>query len=47
MKILRKEKLWAKCSKGVFLIKKVQFLRRIVSKEGISVDPAKIDAISS
>ena len=29
------------------MIEQVQFLGRIVSKEGISVDPAKIDGVSN
>ena len=45
LEILRKEKLYAKFSKCEFWMKEVQFLGHIVSKEGIRVDPAKIEAI--
>ena len=47
LEILRKEKLYAKFSKCEFWLEQVQFLGHIVSREGISVDPAKIEAVSS
>ena len=42
---LREEKLYAKFSKCEFWITSVTFLGHVVSKEGIRVDPAKIEAI--
>ncbi|KAL8105009.1 hypothetical protein AgCh_028971 [Apium graveolens] len=47
LEILRKEKLYAKFSKCEFWLKEVQFLGHVISKEGILVDPAKIEAISN
>ncbi|KAL8132071.1 hypothetical protein AgCh_007823 [Apium graveolens] len=44
LEILRKEKLYAKFSKCEFWLKEVQFLGHVVNKEGIKVDPAKIEA---
>ncbi|KAL8103666.1 hypothetical protein AgCh_028023 [Apium graveolens] len=45
LEILRKEKLYAKFSKCEFCLKEVQFLGHIVNREGIKVDPAKIEAV--
>ncbi|KAL8102858.1 hypothetical protein AgCh_027400 [Apium graveolens] len=45
LEILRKEKLYAKFSKCEFWLKEVQFLGHVVNKEGIKVDPAKIEAV--
>ncbi|XP_063942643.1 uncharacterized protein LOC135150309 [Daucus carota subsp. sativus] len=45
LEILRKEKLYAKFSKCEFWLQEVQFLGHIVSRDGIKVDPAKIEAI--
>ncbi|XP_063942791.1 uncharacterized protein LOC135150428 [Daucus carota subsp. sativus] len=45
LEILRKKKLYAKFSKCEFWLEEVQFLGHIVSREGIKVDPAKIEAI--
>ena len=47
LEILRKEKLYAKFSKCEFWLKEVQFLGHMISKEGILVDPAKIEAVSN
>lgn len=47
LKILRKEKLYAKFSKCEFWLKEVQFLGHVVNKEGIKVDPAKIEAVTN
>ena len=44
---LRKEKLYARFSKYEFWMEQVMFLRHIVSKEGISVYPAKIEVVSN
>ena len=43
--ILRKNDLYAKLSKCEFRLEKVAFLWCIVSKEGISVDPQKIESV--
>ncbi|KAI3698239.1 hypothetical protein L6452_31352 [Arctium lappa] len=45
LEILRKEKLYAKFSKCEFWLKEVQFLGHVVSKDGVMVDPAKIEAV--
>ncbi|KAL5542895.1 hypothetical protein UlMin_010605 [Ulmus minor] len=43
---LSEHQLYAKFSKCEFWLDQVQFLGHVVSKDGISVDPAKIDAVS-
>ncbi|KAL5573765.1 hypothetical protein UlMin_023362 [Ulmus minor] len=43
---LSEHQLYAKFSKCEFWLDHVQFLGHVVSKDGISVDPAKIDAVS-
>ncbi|KAL8156048.1 hypothetical protein AgCh_001214 [Apium graveolens] len=45
LEILRKDRLYAKFSKCEFWLKEVQFLDHVVNKEGIKVDPAKIEAV--
>ena len=45
LQCLRDEKLYAKFSKCEFWLEKVSFLGHIVSGNGISVDPAKIEAV--
>ncbi|KAI3719580.1 hypothetical protein L6452_20482 [Arctium lappa] len=45
LEVLRKEKLYAKFSKCEFWLKEVQFLGHVVSKDGVKVDPANIDAM--
>ncbi|GJR37756.1 retrotransposon protein, putative, ty3-gypsy subclass [Tanacetum coccineum] len=45
-KFLRQEKLYAKFSKCEFWLSKVAFLGHIVSAEGITMDPAKVEAIT-
>ncbi|KAA0050727.1 pol protein [Cucumis melo var. makuwa] len=44
---LRANKLYAKFSKCEFWLKKVTFLGHVVSSEGVSVDPAKIEAVTN
>jgi hypothetical protein len=44
---LREHKLYAKFSKCEFWLDTVAFLGHILSKEGIQVDPAKVEAITS
>ena len=45
LETLRKEQLYAKLSKCEFWLNEVSFLGHIVSKEGIRVDPKKIEVI--
>ena len=42
---LREHKLYAKSSKCDFWRKEVQFLGHIISKDGVSVDPSKIQDV--
>ena len=42
---LRKEKLFVKLNKYEFWLDSVVFLGHVISKEGISVDPKKIEAV--
>ncbi|GJY88434.1 putative nucleotidyltransferase, ribonuclease H [Tanacetum coccineum] len=46
LQILRQRKLYAKFSKCEFWLSKVAFLGHIVSAEGITMDPAKVEAIT-
>ena len=43
--MLREEKLYAKFSKCEFWLTSVTFLEHVVSKEGVRVDTAKIEAV--
>lgn len=43
--VLRKQKLYRKLGKCSFLLPEVSFLRYIIRKEGVKVDPNKIKAI--
>ena len=45
LEILRKEQLYAKLSKCEFWLNEVSFLGHIISKEGIQVDPKKIEVV--
>ena len=45
LQILREKQLYAKLKKCEFWLEQVGFLGHIISKEGISVDPIKIEAI--
>ena len=45
LQTLRQEKLYAKLSKCSFWLDHVSFLGHIISRDGISVDPAKIEAV--
>ncbi|KAL0543937.1 hypothetical protein IC582_019043 [Cucumis melo] len=47
LETLRANKLYVKFSKCEFWLKKVSFLAHVVSSEGISVDPTKIEADTS
>ncbi|XP_024989207.1 uncharacterized protein LOC112523761 [Cynara cardunculus var. scolymus] len=45
LELLRKELLYAKFSKCEFWLRQIQFLGHTVSDDGISMDPAKIEAV--
>ncbi|KAL4030883.1 hypothetical protein IC575_009137 [Cucumis melo] len=47
LETLRSNKLYAKFSKCEFWLKKVTFLGHVVSSEGVSVDPAKIEVVTN
>ncbi|KAL4037574.1 hypothetical protein IC575_001171 [Cucumis melo] len=46
LQTLRDNKLYAKFSKCEFWLKQMSFLGHVVSKAGVSVDPAKIEAVT-
>jgi hypothetical protein len=45
LQVLREHNLYAKLSKCDFYQKQIHYLGHIISKEGIYVDPKKIEAI--
>nr|GFA46178.1 putative reverse transcriptase domain-containing protein [Tanacetum cinerariifolium] len=45
LELLKKEELYAKFSKYEFWIPKVQFLGHMIDKQGIHVDPVKIESV--
>ncbi|KAI5667998.1 hypothetical protein M9H77_17851 [Catharanthus roseus] len=45
-KHLREHKLYAKFSKCEFWMSQVTFLGHVISQEGISIDPAKVEAVT-
>ncbi|GJW15521.1 putative reverse transcriptase domain-containing protein [Tanacetum coccineum] len=47
LKLLRKEKLYAKFSKCDFWIHIMQFLGHLIDSQGLHVDPAKIEAVKN
>ena len=47
LELLCQHKLFAKKSKCTFCSKKVEYLGFIISKAGISTDPAKIEAVEN
>ncbi|GJV46824.1 putative reverse transcriptase domain-containing protein [Tanacetum coccineum] len=47
LKLLRKEKLYAKFFKWEFWLREVQFLGHVINGDGIHVDPSKIEAIKN
>ncbi|GJS11547.1 putative reverse transcriptase domain-containing protein [Tanacetum coccineum] len=47
LELLKKEKLYAKFSKCDFWLESVQFLGHVINKEGVHVDPAKIEAVKN
>ncbi|PKU68933.1 putative mitochondrial protein [Dendrobium catenatum] len=46
LETLRRHQLYAKFSKCEFWLKSISFLGHVVSGEGISVDPQKIQAVA-
>ncbi|GKA88503.1 reverse transcriptase domain-containing protein, partial [Tanacetum coccineum] len=47
LKLLKKEKLYAKFSNCEFWLREVQFLRHVINGNGIHVDPSKIEAVKN
>ncbi|GJW11736.1 putative reverse transcriptase domain-containing protein [Tanacetum coccineum] len=47
LELLKKEKLYAKFSKCEFWLREVQFLRHVINRDGIHVDPTKIKAVEN
>ncbi|KAK2427510.1 hypothetical protein QL285_026084 [Trifolium repens] len=47
LQVLREKRLYANPSKCDFWLEEVNFLGHVISKEGIAVDPAKIDTVLS
>ena len=47
LELLRKKKLYAKFSKCEFWLDSVSFLGHVVSKEGVMVDPSKIETVKN
>jgi len=45
LQILRDRKLFAKLSKCEFWLEKVQFLGHVISKDGVVMDPAKVESV--
>ena len=45
LEVLRRNELYAKLTECEFWLKKVAFLGYIVSEEGISIDPQKIEVV--
>ena len=46
LQILREHQLFAKFSKCEFWLEKVSFLGHIISKNGLTVDPAKVEVVA-
>ena len=47
LEMLREKKHYAKFSKCEFLLDSMSFLGHVVSKDGVMVDPSKIEAVKS
>ena len=45
LQVLKDKQLYAKLSKCEFWLDRVNFLRHVISREGISVDPSKVDVV--
>ena len=46
LNILKQKQLYAKFKKCEFWLEKVAFLGHVVIKDGVSVDPGKVEAVS-
>src|SRR3954462_13361361 len=46
LELLKEKKLYAKLSKCEFWLSEVSFLGHVISKDGIAVDPTKVEAVS-
>ena len=44
---LKEHRLYAKFKKCEFWIEQVTFLKHVISKDGVSVDPSKVEAVSN
>ncbi|GKF06901.1 putative reverse transcriptase domain-containing protein [Tanacetum coccineum] len=47
LELLKEEKLYAKFSKCEFWLREVQFLGHVINRDGIHVDPSKIEAVKN
>ena len=47
LETLKKHQLYAKFSKCEFWLNRVHFLKYVVSKERVSIDPSKIEVVSN
>ncbi|GKF07007.1 hypothetical protein Tco_0041231, partial [Tanacetum coccineum] len=47
LELLKEEKLYAKFSKCEFWLKEVQFLGHMVNRDGIHVDPSKVESVKN
>ncbi|GJX44937.1 putative reverse transcriptase domain-containing protein [Tanacetum coccineum] len=47
LNLLQKEKLYAKFSKCEFWLQEVQFLGHVVNRDGIHVDPSKVESVKN
>ena len=47
MQLLRDNQLYAKLNKYEFWLEQIAFLGHIIFKDGLSVDPSKIEAVAS
>ena len=45
LSVLREKQLYVKLSKCEFWMDEVQFLGHVISAQGITVDPAKVEAV--
>ncbi|KAJ0578350.1 putative nucleotidyltransferase, Ribonuclease H [Helianthus annuus] len=47
LETLRREKLYAKFSKCAFWLRELQFLGHVINKDGVLVDPTKVEAVTN
>ncbi|GJU72182.1 hypothetical protein Tco_1263587 [Tanacetum coccineum] len=47
LELIKKEKLYAKFSKCEFWLREVQFLGHVINRDGIHVDPSKIEVVKN